>query len=147
MQTGVSRFSDMRFRLMRRVISLPPLVVQALRVNSPVPKHRAKFQPNLYHRPGPTDASEEPENQHPNTGPEDTRDLTSAAPVSSTSDEPERQTSFENTSSPTGNGFTETKATGKAYAPVLKERVIPADVLEVWFSGCHSGENFCCFLN
>jgi uncharacterized protein (DUF2235 family) len=100
-------------------------------------EHRAKFQPNLYHRPGCTEASEQSENQHPKTGPEATGDLTSAAPVSSTTDEPQRQASLGHTSL-TGKRFTEGKDTGKAFAPVLEEQVIPADVLEVWFSGCHS---------
>lgn len=97
-------------------------------------EHRAKFQPNLYHRPGPTDASED---QNLRTGPE-TGDLTFAAPESSTPDEPQHQASFGYTLSPTGTSFTENKDTGKAYAPVMEEQVIPADVLEVWFSGCHS---------
>ncbi|KIJ94743.1 hypothetical protein K443DRAFT_683528 [Laccaria amethystina LaAM-08-1] len=100
-------------------------------------EHRAKFQPNLYHRPGPTEASEQSENQHPKTGPEATGDLTSAAPVSSTQGEPQHQASLGH-SSLIGKRFTEGKDTGKAFAPVLEEQVVPADVLEVWFSGCHS---------
>ncbi|EDR03434.1 uncharacterized protein LACBIDRAFT_307300 [Laccaria bicolor S238N-H82] len=90
-------------------------------------EHRAKFQPNLFHRPGPTEASEWSGNQHPKTGPEATGDLTSAAPGSSTPDEGQRQASFG-----------DTLGTGKAIAPVLEEHVILADVLEVWFAGCHS---------
>jgi len=33
----------------------------------------------------------------------------------------------------------ERKATGKSFAPELEDEIITADVLEVWFSGCHCG--------
>ena len=46
---------------------------------------------------------------------------------------------FSGPNAPFRKKTTERKATGKSFAPELEEEIIPADVLEVWFSGCHGG--------
>ncbi|PPQ80444.1 hypothetical protein CVT25_001771 [Psilocybe cyanescens] len=104
-------------------------------------EHRAKFRPNYYHRPAPTemdsrldpeDASS-PVNQGGSSFTKGDNPSDDEAATSDKGKKNKRWGFF-------GVGETvKVKPTGKAIAPVLVEDdQTPSDVLEVWFSGCHS---------
>ncbi|KAF8955953.1 hypothetical protein BDZ97DRAFT_1764234 [Flammula alnicola] len=93
-------------------------------------EHRVRFMPNNYHRPSPNESAAKYDSEHGSPVP--------SMASSSTSDEvagkrKKKRWGF--------FGLGETvriKKTGKAIAPELTEDGVPDDVLEVWFSGCHS---------
>ena len=102
-------------------------------------QHRAKFQPNFYHRPSPNERAARLDPEH-----------ASAAEVRSKPASPTSSISLSETGSQERKkkrwGFfrrrdsVTVKKTGKSIAPVLVEDDgEPDDVLEVWFAGCHSG--------
>ncbi|KDR82959.1 hypothetical protein GALMADRAFT_238664 [Galerina marginata CBS 339.88] len=94
-------------------------------------EHRAKFRPTLYHRPAPSVSAAQLDPER----------ASSPAKANSVSDE----SVSESKTKKKRRGFfglgrtVRIKKTGKAIAPVLVEdEQPPDDVLEVWFSGCHS---------
>ncbi|KAF8158001.1 hypothetical protein B0H34DRAFT_674491 [Crassisporium funariophilum] len=97
-------------------------------------EHRAKFRPNNYHRPAPSVAGAR-------LDPEHSTPVVQATPESS---QEKHRLQVEKLPKKKGWGFfgrgskVTVKDTGKSFVPDLVEGGVPDDVLEVWFSGCHS---------
>jgi len=99
-------------------------------------EHRAKFRPNFYHRPAPNEQATKLDPEH---GSYDPSSKTYSSQLSSSSNEDSPKSEKKKRWGLFGFGETFTiKTTGKSIAPVVTEAGQPDDVLEVWFSGCHS---------
>ncbi|KAF9485751.1 hypothetical protein BDN70DRAFT_870613 [Pholiota conissans] len=95
-------------------------------------EHRAKFRPNNYHRPAPNESGAKLDPEHA-TSDASKVDLSASSDDAPSVAEKKKKWGF--------FGFGETlkfKKTGKSIAPVITEVGVLDDVLEVWFSGCHS---------
>ncbi|KAH9480717.1 hypothetical protein JR316_0007317 [Psilocybe cubensis] len=106
-------------------------------------EHRAKFRPNYYHRPAPNNAGSRLDPEHASDPV--TQGGSSFTKGDSPSSDEEDATSVKEKKKKRWGFFgvgetVKVKRTGKAIAPVLVEedQTDPCDVLEVWFSGCHS---------
>ncbi|KAF9560892.1 hypothetical protein CPC08DRAFT_459719 [Agrocybe pediades] len=106
-------------------------------------ERRAKFRPNSYHRPSPTpeDAANDPQQASPAVE----RTASSAFTIPNGSDGTSMKESPTKQNKKSWGffgkgGSVKVKPTGKSIAPVLVEddNGQEDDVLEVWFSGCHS---------
>ncbi|KJA23235.1 hypothetical protein HYPSUDRAFT_138053 [Hypholoma sublateritium FD-334 SS-4] len=102
-------------------------------------EHRAKFQPNFYHRTAPNAKAARLDPEHASAC-EVTSKPASAASSASLSEAGSQERKKKKRWSFFGRrGSVTVKKTGKSIAPVLVEDDgEPDDVLEVWFSGCHS---------
>lgn len=103
-------------------------------------EHRAKFRPNFYHRPVHTEAlaaEERAQEEAVEKGVVEALDEFDKASSSSAAGSIDKKKRFSGRSVPFRKKTVERKATGKSFAPELEDEIIPADVLEVWFSGCH----------
>lgn len=96
-------------------------------------QHRAKFRPSTYHRPSPSiqAARLDPENGSSNLHSKD--DSGSTSGEGAAAETKKKRWGF------WGKGRAAKKA-GKIVAPELLGLGESDDVLEVWFSGCHSGK-------
>lgn len=134
--------SNSSIKTFRHALSLDEVKSQSLFIKSSliiVKQHRAKFQPNYYHRPAPNEqaAKLDPEYGTYNASSE----VDSSAASSSSNEDSPRTEKKKKQWGFFGLGETlKVKKTGKSIAPMLIEVGQPDDVLEVWFSGCHSGE-------
>jgi len=101
-------------------------------VNSHVFQHRAKFRPNNYHRPSPSiqAARLDPEN---GSSVLHSKDDSESISGEGTAAEKKKRWGF------LGKGRAGKKA-GKTVVPELLALGESDDVLEIWFSGCHSGK-------
>lgn len=95
-------------------------------------QHRAKFRPNNYHRPSPSIQAARLDPEHGSSVSHSKDDPGSISGEGTTTEKKKRWGFL-------GKGRAAKKA-GKTVAPELPALGESDDVLEVWFSGCHSGK-------
>ncbi|KAF9013136.1 hypothetical protein BDQ17DRAFT_1386764 [Cyathus striatus] len=92
-------------------------------------EHRTKFRPNTYHRTAPDPASAAKDPQHASLVVSRGGNGPNQSDVSSSSN---------SNGKPPARGWTKRFQPSKSYIPDVEDDGVPDDVLEVWFSGCHT---------